>query len=159
MNNFVPHDIVAAYAMASYLTSEKQFDRYIAVAPEGYIYGFFFSVLGHEHIDVHVDFPPTTCRALADLSVIHAQHILVIEDDIIGGSTLQLVINELAAYSPKTISLYLGHHKCYQHLENVPKGISTVYIAEDTLKYQADYASYERELYAFFARYFREKST
>ncbi|WP_460597757.1 hypothetical protein [Geomonas sp. Red276] len=44
MNNFIPHSAVAAFGMAKLLASK--FDRYLAVAPEGHIYGYFFERLG-----------------------------------------------------------------------------------------------------------------
>src|SRR5438046_1685709 len=46
VNNFVPHDCVAAFAMARRLIDSGDFDRYVAVAPEGHIYGYFLERLG-----------------------------------------------------------------------------------------------------------------
>src|SRR2546428_12972284 len=46
VNNFVPHDCVAAFAMARLLVGTGEFDHYVAVAPEGHIYGYFLELLG-----------------------------------------------------------------------------------------------------------------
>src|SRR5262249_6060706 len=41
VNNFVPHDAVAAFGMARRLIASG-FDHFLAIAPEGHIYGYFF---------------------------------------------------------------------------------------------------------------------
>ncbi|MBY0233184.1 MAG: hypothetical protein K2W96_28205, partial [Gemmataceae bacterium] len=40
VNNFVPHDAVAAFGMARLLIAAG-FDHYLAIAPEGHVYGWF----------------------------------------------------------------------------------------------------------------------
>src|SRR4051812_47904997 len=77
VNNFVPHDVVAAYGMAR-LLSAMRFDRYLAVAPEGHIYGFFFERLGVPVLSVFTDYPPTHCTAETDLRGIENQRVLLI---------------------------------------------------------------------------------
>ena len=149
VNNFVPHDVVSAYAMAFYLTHPPQFDTLVAIAPEGYIYGYFFSVLGYEPQGLYVDFPPTRYSLLEPEKLKPLQRILLIEDDVIGGTTLQLVVKALQPYYPAKLALYLGHHQGYQHLENIPAQISDIYLAEKTLD-DAQYTRYEQEFYRFF---------
>jgi hypothetical protein len=70
VNNFVPHDCVAAFAMARLLLGSGKFDSYVAVAPEGHIYGYFLERLGAEVLSVHADYPPTRCSSGDALSVI-----------------------------------------------------------------------------------------
>src|SRR5436853_2509970 len=89
VNNFAPHDGVGAFGMAQLLTA-LQFDRYLAVAPEGHIYGFFFERLTVPVLSIFTDYPPTHCFAETDLRAIQDQRVLLIEDDIIGGRTLRL---------------------------------------------------------------------
>lgn len=45
VNNSVPHDAVAAFGMAK-LLANRGFEHYVAVAPEGHIYGYSFEHLG-----------------------------------------------------------------------------------------------------------------
>src|SRR5262249_11676120 len=58
-NPLTPHDSVAALAMAKYLIGLRAFDHYVAVAPEGHVYGFFFERLGTQVLSIFVDYPPT----------------------------------------------------------------------------------------------------
>jgi hypothetical protein len=135
VNNFVPHDAVAAFGMARLLTG-MGFDRYVAVAPEGHVYGYFFERLGTPVLSVLADYPPTRCVAEDDLRVIGGQRVLLIEDDVIGGRTLRMVVEHLRQYSPGAIELYLGHTKGIQHLPNVPSEIEKVHLAEDCLDWR-----------------------
>jgi hypothetical protein len=58
-NPLTPQDSVAALAMARHLTGSGAFDHYVAVAPEGQVYGFFFERLGARVLSIFVDYPPT----------------------------------------------------------------------------------------------------
>jgi hypothetical protein len=152
INNFVPHDAVAAFGMARQLVCEIMFDHYLAVAPEGHIYGYFFERLGCKTTEVYVPYPPVAIRILEDLSVIKNKRILIIEDDIISGRSLQLVVGELLRNKPSEINLFLGHSKGIQHLDNIPLKISRTFIAEDIYAC-CDPISLEKE----FLRYFLNK--
>lgn len=132
INNFAPHDCVAAFAMAGLLTSAG-FDHYVAVAPEGHIYGFFLERLGTTVLSVFTDYPPTRCEAVEDLTVIRGGRVLVIEDDVASGRTLRLVVEHLQQFAPGSLSLYLGHTRGIQRVENVPDAIEELYLAEDML--------------------------
>ena len=132
INNFVPHDAVAAYGMAK-LMVVVGFDRYLAIAPEGHIYGYFFERLGVPVLSVFTDYPATRCTAEDDLRSVAGQRVLLIEDDVFGGLTLRLVVEHLRQFSPRSLALYLGHTKGVQHLRNIPSEIENVYVAEDCL--------------------------
>jgi hypothetical protein len=149
VNNFTPHNAVAAFGMAKLLAGK--FDQYVAVAPEGHIYGYFFERLGVPLISVHTDYPPTTCKTESDLSLLTNQRVLVIEDDVISGRTLQIVVDLLQTFRPTSLSLYLGHNIGIQHLENVPEviGRDSVYIAERSLD-QMEWKNLDAEFEAFF---------
>ena len=133
VNNFVPHDAVAAFAMARSLTGSGLFDRYVAVAPEGHIYGYFFERLGEKVLSVFTDYPPTRSASADDLSVLRGGRVLLIEDDVIGGGTLRIVVAYLNPLAPQSLALYLGHTRGVQHLRNVPGEIDATYSAEDHL--------------------------
>lgn len=148
VNNFIPHDVVDAYGMAKYLITAG-FDKYLAIAPEGHIYGYFFERMGVPVLSVFTDYPPTRCVAEDDLCVLRDQRVLLIEDDAISGRTLRLVSEHLHQFAPKSLGLYLGHTKGVQHLQNVPDEIDKVYVAEDLLSWGTR-SELEREFEDFF---------
>jgi hypothetical protein len=110
-----------------------EFDRHLAIAPEGHIYGYFFERLGVPVLSVFTDYPPTKVSAEDDLRAVQGRRVLLIEDDVIGGRTLRLVVEHLRQFSPGSLALYLGHNKGIQHLRNVPPEITRVLVAEDCL--------------------------
>ena len=133
-NLLTPNDSVAALAMARLLLGEARFDHLIAIAPEGHVYGYFFERLGGTVLSLTVDYPPRHVEVVDDLSIIRDQRVLLIEDDIISGVTLRLVVAELEQYAPRTLGLFLGREKEEQQLENIPVAITEVFLAEDCLK-------------------------
>ena len=130
VNNFVPHDAIAAFGMVQHV-HDIGFDHYLAVAPEGHIYGYFFEQFGAKTIEVHVPYPPDAIQVIDDLSGIRGQRVLVIEDDVISGTSLRLVVTELLRHEPAEIHLFLGHSRVIQHLENVPTEIFRTYLSDD----------------------------
>jgi hypothetical protein len=153
-NPLTPWDSVAAFAMARSLIQSGQFDDYVTIAPEGHVYGYFFECLGTQPLCVSVDYPPKRVDLVDDLKALRGRRVLLIEDDIISGVSLNLVVRELARYAPRSLSLYLGREKDSQQLQNVPPPIAGVYLAEDHL----DPA--ERERYgAEFVEFFRSSGS
>lgn len=150
VNNFVPHDSVAAFQMAKLLTQQEPFEHYISIAPEGYIYSYFFERLGARILSIYTNYPPTRVETKDDLGVIKDAKVLLIEDDIIGGATLRLVVKHLLGYQPQSISLYLGHTKGIQHIQNVPPEITKTFLAEDCLPH-SQRLQHEAELIEFFS--------
>ncbi len=151
VNNFVPHDAIAAFAMARSLIGSGRFDRYVAIAPEGHIYGYFFERLGAHVLSVFTDYPPTRVESTDDLSVLKGGRVLLIEDDVIGGRTLRLVVGYLKQFAPASLALYLGHTKGIQQLRNVPAEVGAVYVAEDHLDWGSRNAD-EAAFAVFFGR-------
>jgi hypothetical protein len=151
VNNFVPHDCVAAFAMARLLVESGDFDHYVAIAPEGHIYGYFLERLGVTVLSVFADYPPTQCDSTDDLSALRGGRVLLVEDDVIGGRTLRLVVAHLLRFSPRSLSLYLGHTKGIQHLPNVPREIGATYLAEDHLDWGGRQV-HEEDFAGFFGR-------
>ena len=125
-NPLTPQDSVAVLAMARDLTGSGAFDHYVAVAPEGHVYGFFFERLGARVLSIFVDYPPTRVESADDLSAIHGQRVLLIEDDVVSGISLDLVMKEIARHEPSSVSLYLGRQKDSQQLHNIPSQIDRV---------------------------------
>lgn len=149
LNPLVPVDCVAALVMAQRLIASGRFDHYLAVAPEGHVYGYFFEQLGAPVLSALVDYPPRRCQVLDDLAVIRDGSVLIIEDDVLSGISLALVVDQVMRFAPRSVSLYLGREKEYQQLHNVPAGITTTYLAEEQLD-PALRAHYESEFLAFF---------
>jgi hypothetical protein len=150
-NPLIPQDSVAVLAMARELTMSGAFDRYIAVAPEGHVYGYFFERLGARVLSIFVDYPPTRVESADDLSAIHGQRVLLIEDDVVSGISLDLAMKEIAQHEPSSVSLYLGRKKDSQQLHNIPSQIDRVYLAEDDLdparrgRYESEYVDFFQE--------------
>jgi hypothetical protein len=76
--------------------------------------------------------------------------VLLLEDDVISGESLRLVVAILAPLGPRALALYLGREKEDQQLHNVLPTIEAVYLAEDHLD-PADRARHEAEFAEFFA--------
>jgi hypothetical protein len=148
-NPLAPQDSVAALAMAKGLSWSGAFDHYIAVAPEGHVYGFFFERLGVPVLSIFVDYPPTRADSADDLSAIRGGRVLLIEDDVVSGLSLELVMKEVARQGPSSVSLYLGREKDAQQLQNTPPRIDRVYLAEDDLD-PTGRDRYESEFIDFF---------
>jgi hypoxanthine phosphoribosyltransferase len=137
--------------MARLLVGSGDFDHFVAVAPEGHVYGYFLERLGAKVLSVLVDYPPTRCDSTDELSVLRGGRVLVVEDDVIGGRTLRLVVEHLKRFGPASLSLYLGHTKGIQRLQNVPGEIETTFLAEDRLDWTRRDED-ERAFMEFFGR-------
>lgn len=148
VNNLTPHNCARAFQMAKRLT-QQGFDAYIAIAPEGFIYSYFFEKLGAKILSVFSDYPSTRIETQDDLSVIRGKRVLIIEDDVIGGGTLRLLAEFLQPFAPKELSVYLGHNKNVQRLKSVPPEYAKAYVAENELEV-SKWSQYERELIEFF---------
>lgn len=133
LNPLTPMDSVAAFAMAKLLTQGEMFDYCVSVAPEGHVYGYFFTFFSASILTVHVDYPPRRCDPLDDLQVIRDKRVLILEDDVASGTSLRHVVQALLEHQPVTIDLYLGRRKSCQTLENIDSAIRIVYLAEDFL--------------------------
>src|SRR5262245_46730976 len=149
-NPLAPRDSVAAYQMARALVQGGGFDGYVAVAPEGHVYGYFFERLGVPVHSVFVDYPPRQADAGPELAAVRGGRVLLLEDDVISGESLRLAVAAVAPHGPRSLALYLGRDKEGQQLHNVPAAIEAVYLAEDNLD-PADRPRHEAEFAAFFA--------
>lgn len=148
-NPLEPQDPVAAFAMARWLVGLERFDHYVAVAPEGHAYGFFFERLGVAVGSVFVDYPPTGVTEADGLTVVAGKRVLLIEDDVISGVSLGLIFGAMLARRPASVSVYLGREAAFQFPENVPVGAEAVYLAETHLN-PADRPRHEAEFVSEF---------
>jgi hypoxanthine-guanine phosphoribosyltransferase len=83
-----------------------------------------------------------------DLSVMENRRVLILEDDVVSGITLQLAMGAFASYKSAEVALYLGRRKEDQFLDNVPSTISQIYLATDTLD-AASRSKYEQQFIEF----------
>jgi hypothetical protein len=148
-NPLEPQDPVCALAMARLLVESGQFDHYLAVAPEGHAYGFFFERVGAMVREVFVDYPPRPITRTDDLTVLAGGRVLVIEDDVVSGVSLGLVVAALQVHRPKQIAVYLGRRADGQFPENVPIGVDGIYLAETHLRL-ADRFRHEEDFFRVF---------
>jgi hypothetical protein len=132
-NPMTPVDPVAAFAMAGLLARSGLFDHIVAVAPEGHVYGYFFEKLGFPVLSVFVEYPPRGVILGDGIEVIRERRVLLLEDDLISGTTLRQVVAALADFAPRSLWLYLGRRKEDQFLANAPPEIRGVFLAEACL--------------------------
>jgi len=148
-NPLVPQDAVVALAMARSLIGSRRFDHYVAVAPEGHAYGYFFERLGVRVGSVFVDYPPREVTEADGLGEAAGKRVLLIEDDVVSGVTLALVVAALEAHRPASVSVYLGRRADGQCPENVPQSVAAVFLAESHLD-PADRPAFEADFVRFF---------
>ena len=129
-NPLEPQDPVTALAMASLLVGSGQFDHYLAVAPEGHAYGYFFERFGARVLSVFVDYPPRQVTQADNLTAVSGGRVLVIEDDVVSGVSLGLVVDAIRIHRPASVSVYLGRRADSQCPENIPAEVEAVYLAE-----------------------------
>ena len=77
------------------------------------------------------------------------KRVLLLEDDVISGISLELVMQTLAPYEPATVSVYIGRRADSQCPENVPVSVNSVFLAEVHLD-QSARARYENEFVELF---------
>ena len=153
-NPLEPHDPVSALAMARFLIGSGWFDHYLAVAPEGHAYGFFFERLGVPVHEVFVDYPPREVTRADDLPAVAGKRVLLIEDDLVSGTSLRLLVAALQPHGPASVALYLGRRADSQFPENAPPPITSIYLAETHLN-----PAHRAEDEADFLRVFAENAT
>lgn len=130
-NALVPVDPVAAFALTGLLARSGLFDHIVAVAPEGHVYGYFFAQLGVPVLSAFVEYPPRGVILGDGIEAIRGGRVLLLEDDLVSGTTLRQVVAALLPFAPQSLWLYLGRRKRDQFLDNKPGEIAGVFLAED----------------------------
>jgi hypoxanthine phosphoribosyltransferase len=130
VRHFSDHPI-EALATARAAVNDDQNDIGVVIGPEGFMYASMFSLLGFPLVNIHIDEYCKTedrpYKELDDISCIKGKRVLLIEDDVVTGKTLEKALSKIEAYSPSEVSVYLGTRRDKQKLENVPKQIRRVY--------------------------------
>ena len=132
---------------------EKGFDIALIVGPEGFAYEPYFLDLGIQTVAVNIpesgESETRTIKLFGDLAVLQDKKVLVVEDDIRTGATLQKVLETLQPNKPRQLGLYLGQPENYQIKANIPVDFTETYVAGDGVK--------EEELAEGFKKYLESK--
>jgi hypoxanthine phosphoribosyltransferase len=142
MDNVDPHralfyDLALSFSVISKLLRSNEYDEIVAVGPEAFSYAYLFELAGKKVLKLHVDEYDKTrdrpYRELDDLSQIKGKRVLLLEDDVVTGRTLEKVIAELKKHSPQSFSLFLGIPAGRQMLENIPQDMKMTYLVKSEL--------------------------
>ena len=75
---------------------------------------------------------PRTIKLFDDLSILQGKKVLVVEDDIRTGATLQKLLEHLKPHNPASLGLYLGQPEQFQRVQNIPQEFGNTYLAEES---------------------------
>ena len=138
-NPHIPAFPLAAFAAAR-RAIEKGFDIAVVVGPEGFAYEPYFEDLGIPTVAVNIPESrpnePRSFTALDDLTVLQGKRVLVVEDDVRTGATLQTILDKVKSYAPGQFGLYLGQPASFQEQKNIPSEFQDTYIANADLPEQ-----------------------
>jgi len=128
-----PNDPLAAFD-AAYRAVKDGFDVALIVGPEGFAYEPYFQDLGLRTMAVNIpeseEGEPRSIKLYDDLASLKDKKVLIVEDDVRTGATLQKLLEHIKPNTPKHIGLYLGQSETFQKMMNIPKELIKTYIAE-----------------------------
>lgn len=105
----------------------------IIVGPEGFAYEPYFQDMRVPTLAVNIpESDPhgkRTFKSFDDLQIIEGKVVIIVEDDVRTGATLQKLLHMLQQYKPKEIRLFLGQPSRFQLQENIPVEITKTYLA------------------------------
>lgn len=133
-NSHYPSNPLAAFTAAQ-TAVKKGFDVALIIGPEGFAYEPYFRDLGLPTLAINI--PESgedefrTVELLDNLSELQGKRVLVVEDDVHTGATLQKLLEQLKSYIPKRLGLYLGQPERFQKTINIPPEFEDTYIAKD----------------------------
>ena len=131
-NPHYPSDSLAAFD-AAYAAVKQGFDVALIVGPEGFAYEPYFLDLGLPTVAVNIpesgEGEARTITALDDLSTLQGKKVLVVEDDVRTGATLQKLIEHLESNMPAHLGLYLGQRESFQKTTNIPQAFAETFTA------------------------------
>lgn len=132
-NPHYPSNPLAAFSAARKAVKQG-FDIALIVGPEGFAYEPYFIDLGVPTIAVNIpesrENEPRTIKLLEDLAAVKDKKVLVVEDDVRTGATLQKILEHLQPHNPASLGLYLGQPAKFQKVKKIPHNFEKTYIAE-----------------------------
>jgi hypoxanthine phosphoribosyltransferase len=133
-NMHYPSNPLAAFNTARKAVKEG-FNVALIVGPEGFAYEPYFQDLGISTLAVNIPESspdePRTIELLDDLSKLQGKKVLVVEDDVRTGATLQKLLEHLQPNNPASLGLYLGQPEQFQKIANIPESFEDKYLAEE----------------------------
>lgn len=112
------------------------YDIVVIVGPEGFAYEPYFLELGLETVAVNIPESKAdgvrTLIELDNLSILKGKKVLVVEDDLRTGATLQKLLERISEVKPVELGLYLGQPNRFQIMENAPVEFSQIHVAEQS---------------------------
>lgn len=112
---------------------KKGFDVALIVGPEGFDYEPYFTDLGLPTIAINIPESapgePRSLQIFDNLKALKGKRVLVVEDDVRTGATLQKVLEAVQAHAPSQLGLYLGQREAYQLKKNIPVEFTDVFAA------------------------------
>jgi hypoxanthine phosphoribosyltransferase len=129
VSSSVAYDEFGALKLIRQVIQEQDFDVVLMVGPEGGRFAAPFEMAGFPIVRIHVDDfnSARPFEIIDDLSVLRGKRVLLLEDDVHSGATLNRTLQQVLPHNPGPLSLFLGNPLQYQTLENVPPQIHKVY--------------------------------
>ncbi len=134
-NFHYPADPVGAFAAAKKAV-EDGFEAALIVGPEGFAYEPYFKDLGIETIAISVDWDSKkksqSIKILDDLTKLKEKKVLIVDDDVTSGATLEEVIKILTSTKLVSLGLYLGQLEKFQKISNIPLKFEKIYLVKES---------------------------
>jgi hypothetical protein len=126
---------IFVFHLAHEIIGRKEYDLGLIVGDEAYPIAPIFELLKLPLVNVWVDehTEERPFRALDDLSILSGKKVLIVEDDVRAGRTLERVVGKIADFKPEKLGLFLSLPLRRQKLENVPKEISASYTTHENI--------------------------
>ena len=144
-NPHYPSNPLAAFNAARKAVKEG-FDIALIVGPEGFAYEPYFLDLGIQTVAVNIpesrEDEPRTIKLFDDLSILQGKKVLVVEDDIRTGATLQKLLERLSPQNPAGLGLYLGQPEKFHKIQNIPQEFENIYLAEESPTSSREFKEY-----------------
>lgn len=130
-----PSNPLAAF-IAARTAVKAGFQVALIVGPEGFSYEPYFRDLGIWTLAVNIpesgEGEARTIKIFDDLSLLKGRKVLVVEDDVRTGATLQKLLEEIKPDEPARLGLYLGQPETFQKTTSIPTDFKDTYIAGET---------------------------
>lgn len=124
-------DSLRIAAAAGQLCSD--YDMFLGIAPEGLNAAAIFSFFGWKGKNVYVDEgdPARPYKEMEPLDDIEGRRILLLEDDVVTGLTLERVLERITYRNPSKVDLLLTAPSRRQYVHNIPKAVGAYFVLEN----------------------------
>ena len=140
-----PSNPLAAFNAARKAVREG-FDVALIVGPEGFAYEPYFHDLVIRSVAVYIpesrEDEPRSIKLFDNLAELQGKKVLVVEDDVRTGATLQKLLETLEPHNPARLGLYLGQPEQFQRIPNIPQKFEATYLAEESATASQEFNEY-----------------